>query len=218
MAVSLPRLAGAWARRAPHVPRRCSAAAATEAPVERSPLDALGSTAPSWGQLQTDHVTLIAASVGKPEAGSAAARALAASRLSVSSALDVMDSPDVMNTYTDAFDGQLEVCIALCDAHLRLLADCLLRNSAVTTTAAYEALARLPPALRRQHTAAAAAVGAAALLHLREDAELLRTMLSLTEGEAAGADEEAQRECAAAAETCRAVDAVIAAMPQPEEE
>jgi len=61
-------------------------------------------------------------------------------------------------------------------------------------------------------------VGAAALLQLREDAELLRTMLALAdEGEVADA-EEARREGAAAAALCVAVDAVIGAMPQPDGE
>ena len=65
------------------------------------------------------------------------------------------------------------------------------------------------------------AVGAAALLALREDAELVRTMLAFTdapEADAALVDAEARAEASAAAALCTAVDAVIAAMPQPAKE
>jgi hypothetical protein len=74
-------------------------AAATETLLERSPLDALGDSAPSWGQLQAAHVTLVAASVGQPGSGGARARALAASRLSPETAMDVMDSVEVLSVF-----------------------------------------------------------------------------------------------------------------------
>ena len=60
-------------------------------------------------------------------------------------------------------------------------------------------------------------VGAAALLHLREEAELVRTMLAFAEGDAEG-EQETKEELYAARELCLAVDDVIAAMPQPKEE
>ena len=99
---------------------------------------------------------------------------------------------------------------------MRFLCDALLSDSTAATTSGYDALARLPPNLRLHHTSAVAAVGAAALLSLREDAELMRTMLSLTDG--GDFDEEAAAECAAAAALCSAVDSVVAAMPQPRED
>ena len=60
-------------------------------------------------------------------------------------------------------------------------------------------------------------MGAAALLHLREEAEIVRTMLAFAEGGAEG-DEEARDELFAARELCLAIDEVVAAMPQPKEE
>lgn len=195
-----------------------AATVVASAPVESSPLDALGSAAPTWAALNASLVTAVASSLGRSDAGRLSARCLAASRLTADTALDVMDDPELMLIYSGAFDGVLDVCVALCDAHLRLLADCLLTGEAAATSRGYAALDALPPMLRRQHTAGAAAVGAAALLQLREDAELLRTMLALAdEGEVADA-EEARREGAAAAALCVAVDAVIGAMPQPDGE
>jgi hypothetical protein len=123
----------------------------------------------------------------------------------------------VAAVFTDAFDGLLSIGAKLLDTHLRFLADCLLSGSTASTTAGYASLEALPPQLRRQHTSGAAAVGAAGLLHLREEAKLLQSMLSFVEsGE--GVDEEALQEFRQAKALCRAVDLVIAAMPQPKED
>jgi hypothetical protein len=216
------------ARRAPL--RRASAAAPpppraaavdeapTTLPKERTAFDALSNAAPSWGAILSLHATATARAVGRDDAPSVAlkSRALAASRLGPETAWEVMDSVEVVSIYSGAYDGDLASCTAICDTHARLLADCLLTGAPSATTAAYAALEAMPPMLRKQHTSGTAAVGAAALLALREDAELLRTMLAFaTEGDAGGADEEARAEAGAAAAMCAAVDAVVAAMPQP---
>jgi hypothetical protein len=211
------------ARRAAALPPR--AAAVDEAPLarlpEKTPFDSLAAATPSWSALASAHATATARWVGQSDAASLSlkSRTLAASRLGPETALEVMDSLEVVSIYTDAYDGDLSSCVAICDAHTRMLADCLYSGAPAATRAAYAALAALPPMLRKQHTAGTAAVGAAALLALREDAELLRTMLAFTdEGGAAEAAEEARAEAGAASALCAAVDAVIAAMPQPEEE
>lgn len=120
-----------------------------------------------------------------------------------------------LRSYSDAFDGTLEPCGALIDAHVRLLADCLLTGSAARTTAGYSALASLPPMAARQHSAAGAAVGAAALLKLREDSELLVSLLATAEeGDKA---KEAAEEVAAGRALVDAVDMVLGALPAPSE-
>jgi hypothetical protein len=216
-------------------PRRCKArrSAAPRAslliddnasalPKETSPFDALASAAPSWGALMSAQATAVARSVGQFDDANVALKAacLAASRLNAETAYEVMDtSMDVVTTFTGAYDGELSSCALICDAHVRLLAHRLLTADVAATRGAYAALAALPPVLRRQHTAGTAATGAAALLALREEAELLRTMLAFVEdGTAPEAEEEARAEAGAAAALCAAVDDVIAAMPQPEAE
>ncbi len=193
------------------------------APAESSPFDALVAAAPSWASLRAAHATATARSVGQTDAASASlkARALAASRLGPDTAYEVMDSSmDVVAIYSAAYDGSLAACALVVDAHARFLADGLLSGSAKSVAAGYAALAALPPSLRKQTTSGTAAVGAAALLALREDAELLRTMLAFGDASPQGAeaDDEARSEAAAAAVLCDAVDLVIAAMPQPEED
>ena len=190
-------------------------------PAEASPFDALVARAPTWASLRSAHATATARSVGQSsdEAVALKARALAASRLGPDTAYEVMDaSLDVVAVYSAAYDGSLSICADVVDAHARFLADALLSGSATAVAAGYAALDALPPLLRRQHTAGTAAVGAAALLALREDAELLRSMLALADSDSATADDEARAEAAAAAALCDAVDAVIAAMPQPQED
>lgn len=193
------------------------------APAESTPFDALVAAAPTWASLRAAHATATARSVGQTDAASASlkARALAASRLGPDTAYEVMDSSmDVVAIYSAAYDGSLAACALVVDAHARFLVDGLLSGSAKAAAAGYAALAALPPALRKQHTSGTAAVGAAALLALREDAELLRTMLAFGDASPQGAeaDQEARVEAAAAAALCDAVDLVIAAMPQPEED
>ena len=136
-------------------------------PIEINQLDTIGDSAPTWSELQGQHVTCLSAAVGKPGAATIFARATASSRLSAETALDCIDDPSVMNVFTDAFDGQLAVCVSLVDAHLRLLSSRLLSGNASRTTAAYAALEALPPMLRRQHTSAAAAVRCALRCALR---------------------------------------------------
>ena len=67
--------------------------------------------------------------------------------------------------------------------------------------------------LRKQQVAATAAVGAAALLMLREDAEIISATLAFAEE--SDAEEEARDELFAAKALCDSIDAMLAAMPQP---
>ena len=179
-------------------------------------MDGLASCAPSWSELASAHVTALASTLGKRDAAAVALRARcdAASQLTADTAMDVLDdSQDLLDVCSGAFEGQMSLCVALVDAHVRYLADYLLTSSTANLTAGYAQLASLPPLTRRQQTAGASGVGATALLALREDAELWRTMLALAE-EGDGSD--AASKAASAAALCVAVDAVIAAMPQPE--
>ena len=189
-------------------------------------LDGLFAAPPSWQALSSLHVTALVAGLGATDTPAWAltrARCDAASQLSGETAMEVLDeSPDVLDICSGAFEGQIAVCVALVDCHLRFLSHCLLTGGNTDSVRdGYAALGRLPPMTRKQHSAGASAVGAAALLALREDAELWRTMLALAEeGEQSVGmgDEEGRAKAASASALCAAVDAVIAAMPQPEED
>ena len=215
--------AGPCVRRSAAVWRRSAAVCSAGAPapattaVERTPVDRLVSCAPSWSELASAHVTALASTLGSGDAAAAALRARcdAASQLTADTAMDVLDdSQDLLDVCSGAFEGQMSLCVALVDAHVRYLADYLLTTSTANLTAGYSQLASLPPLTRRQQTAGASGVGATALLALREDAELWRTMLALAEE----GESDAASKAASAQALCVAVDAVIAAMPQPEED
>ena len=181
--------------------------AASASAAEASPLDALAKAAPSWPALAAQHVTLTATSVGKPGNEEKAARALAVSRLNAESAFSVMDDQCVIGIYSDAFDGALENCGGLVDAHIRLVADALLTGTAAATSRGYAAL--------RVHTEGSVAVGAAALLRMREEAEMEASLLGLAEEGERTAD--ARLELGACTALCAAIDMVLAAMPTPQE-
>jgi hypothetical protein len=223
MRAALLRAACAPGARRSAVPWRRSGAVCSTSPpapaaaaVERTAVDGLVSCAPSWAALGSAHVTALASTLGRADTAAVALRARcdAASQLHADTAMDVLDdSQDLLDVCSGAFEGQMALCVALVDAHLRYLADYLLTSSTANLTAGYTQLASLPPLTRRQQTAGASAVGATALLALREDAELWRTMLALAEE---GDDSDAASKAASAQALCAAVDAVIAAMPQPE--
>lgn len=206
------RRAATWRRSA----AVCSASPRA-ADVEKTPVDGLVACAPSWAALASTHVTALASALGRsdPDAVSLRARCDAASQLTADTAMELLDDVDVLDVCSGAFEGQMTLCVALVDAHVRYLADYLLTGSTERLTAGYAQLGSLPPLTRRQQTAGASGVGAAALLSAREEAELWRTMLALAE-EGDG-DSDAVAKAASAHALCVAVDAVIAAMPQPEE-
>lgn len=120
-----------------------------------------------------------------------------------------------------------------------------LRPAAEPDSAPPPRIPQLPPALKKQQTAATAAVGAAALLQIRENAELFRSMLAVAEVRRRASrlvccvpgrgmaesrrlslpravqegerDEEARAEFLASSALCESIDDMLKAMPQPKE-
>lgn len=136
-----------------------------------------------------------------------AVRLEAAKTLDRDTAWEVIDDPSVLESCVGVF-GDLSQAQKISDEHIRLVVDCLLRDTTEATTQLYDTFKKLPPFYRREQEIVAVAVGAATLQYIRDEQDIIASVL------AEGASDEEGKQVAARAEAiCNAIDRISACMP-----
>lgn len=136
-----------------------------------------------------------------------AIRVAAAKTLTRDTSWDVIDEPSTLEACAGIL-GDLGQAQKICDEHVRLVIDCLIRGTAQSTENFYNAFKKLPPFYRREQEIVCVAVGSSALQFIRDEQDLIASIL----GEGA-ADEEGKTMAAIAAAVCEAVDMVSDILP-----
>ena len=71
----------------------------------------------------------------------------------------------------------MQECTTIIDVHLRLLAECIIQDDVSLVRTVYEKFRRMPPLLQKSSLVATAAVAEAGLLQVREEYDLVESML-----------------------------------------
>lgn len=127
-----------------------------------------------WSQIDTMIATACAVHAGDSSIND---RLNAAVSLGPETTYEAISDFAVVEVYTAAYDGSLEDCSTIIDVHLRILAECLLKDSTDLVRTVYQKFKRMPPMIQKQSVVATAAVAEAGLLYIKEDYELVEAML-----------------------------------------
>ena len=140
----------------------------------------------SWEEIETQIANMCAVHAGD---SSVNGRIFALTELGPDKTYEALDDITVVDVYQAAYDGGLEECTTIIDVHLRLVAECIIQESVDLVRVVYDKFRRLPPMLQKSSLIATAAVAEAGLLHVKEEYDLIESLLREDVGKPEASDE-----------------------------
>ena len=140
----------------------------------------------SWEEIDSQVAVMCATFAGD---SSVNGRIFAVTELGPDKTYEALDDITVVDVYQAAYDGGLEECTTIIDVHLRLVAECIIQESVDLVRVVYDKFRRLPPMLQKSSLIATAAVAEAGLLHVKEEYDLIESLLREDVGKPEASDE-----------------------------
>ncbi|KAK3243698.1 hypothetical protein CYMTET_46656 [Cymbomonas tetramitiformis] len=140
----------------------------------------------------------------------------AASLITPQVLLELLDIPDISLLYSTFNNLGLYNCSTIIDVHLRLLKDCMIQDDYELVNVTYKKIATM--GVQDATCQAVAEVAAEALLNVREEHEVIVSMLEESVMDVSGATIEATKDFYTSKALLKAVDTVLELLPLPEVE
>ena len=83
----------------------------------------------------------------------------------------------LVDVYQAAYEGSLDECTTIIDVHLRLVAECIIKENVELVHSVYDKFRRMPPMLQKSSLVATAAVAEAGLLYIKEEYDLIESIM-----------------------------------------
>jgi hypothetical protein len=128
----------------------------------------------SWSEIDSQIAVLCASNLGD---SSVNGRIFALTELGVNKTYEALDDITVVDVYQAAYEGSLDECTTIIDVHLRLVAECIIKENVELVHSVYEKFRRMPPMLQKSSLVATAAVAEAGLLYIKEEYDLIEAIM-----------------------------------------
>jgi len=166
----------------------------------------------SWEEIERQVTTMCAVYAGD---SSVNPRIMALADLTVEKTYEALSDITVVDVYQAAYEGDLQECTTIIDVHLRMVAECIIKDDTALVRSVYDKFRRMPPMLQKSSLIATAAVAEAGLLYIKEDYDLVEALLREQveeDGEGPGRDEDMYLEWAKSKVIIDMMERVIAVM------
>jgi hypothetical protein len=128
----------------------------------------------SWEEIDSQVAVMCATFAGD---SSVNGRIFAVTELGPDKTYEALDDITVVDVYQAAYDGGLDECTTIIDVHLRIVAECIIKENVELVNAVYDKFRRMPPMLQKSSLVATAAVAEAGLLYVKEEYDLIEAIL-----------------------------------------
>jgi hypothetical protein len=128
----------------------------------------------SWEEIDQQVAVMCATFAGD---SSVNPRIFALTELGPNKTYEALDDITVVDVYQAAYDGGLDECTTIIDVHLRLVAECIIQEKTDLVHAVYDKFRRMPPMLQKSSLVATAAVAEAGLLYIKEEYDLIESIM-----------------------------------------
>jgi len=162
----------------------------------------------SWEEIDTQVAVMCSKFAGD---SSVNPRIFAVTELGPDKTYEALDDITVVDVYQAAYDGGLEECTTIIDVHLRLVCECIIQESVDLVHTIYDKFRRMPPMLQKSSLIATAAVAEAGLLQVKEEYDLVESILR-DDATAKGVADETRLEYEKTKVILEWIDKVIAAI------
>ncbi|MDB9925101.1 hypothetical protein OAD67_02445 [bacterium] len=128
----------------------------------------------SWEEIDSQIAVLCASFAGD---SSVNGRIFALTELGREKTYEALDDITVVDVYQAAYEGSLDECTTIIDVHLRLVAECIIKENVELVHSVYDKFRRMPPMLQKSSLVATAAVAEAGLLYIKEEYDLIESIM-----------------------------------------